>query len=362
MSVPDPEPMPTTPTNPTQATNIRALADELGVSIGTVSRALNNRPRVSPQTRRRVLEAARRAGFVPNPNARRLKAHPILRLGMLSVPYRGPKGEVNPYAHNLVQAIARVSEERGLHFARIDFSPDQPIESVFPSGATDAVILQGNIPARAYRYLAEQGVPTVNIQADSGCPNQVGIFSNALAAAERAVEYLAALGHMRFALVTGPAASSHFRNYRAGFDRAIREFGLAAPDAWRIELTPETANADGAAEAVTPLLQQLDPPTAFVFASDWLALGAYRAAQRLGLRVGHDLAVIGYDNLASSAELNPPLTSFDVDMAELGNTVVQVCISLVNGRADTATSRMLHTHHSLIRRGSCHCLRHVGQE
>lgn len=340
-------------TKPSPPGGIQALAKELGISIGTISRVLNNRPNVKAETRERVLAAIQQSGFVPNPSARRLKAHPILRMAMLFAPYHGPKGEVNPYATNLVDAVARAAGEKGLQFTPIDFDRDAPLDEQLPVNAADAAVLLGHIPADVSKTLHARKVSCVNIEYDSGLPGQVGIFSGARTAVAHAVQYLAALRHERFALVTGPSGSSHFRSYAEGFDEAVREFELYAPPAWRITLTPATSNRDGAARALVPLLKERDRPTAIVFASDWLALGAYTAAADAGLRIGRDVSIIGYDNLAVGAEQDPPLTSFDVNLPELGRTIVQIAVDLTTAGSGNPPTAIHYTQHQMVKRGSC---------
>jgi hypothetical protein len=103
MPMPRPSTQPSAPSE--RPPGIKQLAAELGVSVGTVSRAMNNRYGVDPETRERVMEAAKRLGYVPDAAARRLKSHPLWRVTVLFAPFLGPNREINPAALATVEAL-----------------------------------------------------------------------------------------------------------------------------------------------------------------------------------------------------------------------------------------------------------------
>ena len=116
-------PMPRRSTHPSARSErppgIKQLASELGISVGTVSRAMNNRYGVDPETRERVMEAAKRIGYVPDAAARRLKSHPLWRVNVLFAPFFGPNREINPAALATVEALRQSALRRGLAFALV---------------------------------------------------------------------------------------------------------------------------------------------------------------------------------------------------------------------------------------------------
>jgi LacI family transcriptional regulator len=172
------------------------------------------------------------------------------------------------------------------------------------------------------------------------------------------VEYLAALGHERLGLVTGPQVEMHTTDLCEGFFAALEEFRLSLHPEWRIELSLETANKDGACEALAPTLASANRPTGIVFASDWMALGGYKAARQAGLSVPQELSVISHDNLPLSAELSPALTTFDVEPGRVADLLVQLVTDMERNRlSENAVQREIHIVPELVKRQSCACLR-----
>lgn len=341
---------------------IKQLAKSLGISIGTVSRAMNNRYGVNPRTRARVLEEARRLGYIPNGAARRLKDHPALTMGLFFAPFIGPNQEINPAALNFVQMIKHQAEVEGTSLQTIFFGRESEMRVQVESHRMDVAVFYGQFPTTVFDTVHEIGVPAILLHHHSRHPDQVSICIDMKHAGASAVEYLAALGHERIGLVTGPATSLHVAGYREGFLSGLEEFGLERVTKWDIELSVEQSNKQGAAEALTPLLQKKERPTALVFFSDWLALGGRQAARNAGLSVPSDISLIGFENMPSSADLDPPLTTFDVHFPKAAELVVEMAMKLGGGQypVEKPEDREILMTAELIKRASCACLRKLG--
>jgi len=335
---------------------IKQLAAELGVSVGTVSRALNNRYGVDPETRERVVAAAKRLGYVPDAAARRLKSHPLWRLALLFAPFRGEQGEINPAAVATVDALRREAERRGLDFQVLPFAGDEDLIVRCEAGEFDATISYGHFETATFELLRARGMPTVALQGRTRAGRQVPVRVDTRAAAYEAVIYLAALGHRRLALVAGPESELHHRGFHEGFAEAAREFALEAPAEWRLSLGADHINARGAERALAPLLaaDRERRPTAVVFASDWLACGGLEAARVAGLSVPGDLSLTGFDNLPIAAEQTPPLTTFDVHLDLLAETVLDTAAKLLENpllTAEELDEPLVRA--DFVKRGSC---------
>jgi LacI family transcriptional regulator len=252
MPMPRPSTQPSAPSE--RPPGIKQLAAELGVSVGTVSRAMNNRYGVDPETRERVMEAAKRLGYVPDAAARRLKSHPLWRVTVLFAPFLGPNREINPAALATVEALRQCALRRGLSFALTEFAGDDDLTARCEASEFDVAITYGHFDASTMTLLAARGVPTVSLQGLVHSARQVPVRVDTHRAAYDAAAYLAALGHRRLALVAGPTTELHHRGFHEGFAEAVAEFALESPEHWRLSLRPDRINAVGATEALAPLL------------------------------------------------------------------------------------------------------------
>ncbi|WP_052361540.1 LacI family DNA-binding transcriptional regulator [Geminisphaera colitermitum] len=347
-----------------RVTGIRELAAALGLSVSTVSRAMNNRYGVDAETRERVVAAAREIGYVPDAAARRLKSHPRLRVEVLFSPYHGPNDEINPAALATLQALRERAAARSIALAVRELTDTQPPAEVAADLAThvaeqafDVAITYGHFHDETLAVLRDSHLPVVCLQSQARSLRQIGVTVDTATAAYQATQYLAALGHMRVALVAGAVASLHHRGYHEGFAAAAAEFGLVSPEAWRLSLPPAELNEAGATAALAPLLaaKASARPTAIVFASDWLAMGGLRAAQTAGLTVPGEVSLIGFDNVAAAAALTPPLTTFDVHHDAMADAVLDAATELLENPNAPATpeqaARMVRA--DLVKRASC---------
>jgi LacI family transcriptional regulator len=325
---------------------------------------MNNRYGVDAETRERVMAAARQIGYVPDAAARRLKSHPRLRVEVLFSPYPGPNHEINPAALATLQALRERAAERGIALAVHELADTQPPAGVaadlaahVAEQAFDVAVTYGHFNDETLAVLRAAALPVVCLQGLAGGPRQIGVTVDTTCAAYQATRYLAALGHVRIALVAGPAEGPHHRGYHQGFAEAAEEFGLESPEAWRFSLAPQALNEAGAAVALAPLLAKpaAERPTAIVFASDWLATGGLRAATAAGLRVPDDVSLIGYDNVPAAADLTPALTTFDVHHDAMADAVLDAATGLMENPHAPATPEQAvrQVQADLVKRASC---------
>lgn len=339
---------------------IKELAAHLGVSIGTVSRSLNNRYGVNAETRERVLDAAREYGYVPNSAARQLMARPALTVGLFFAPYYGPHGEINPSSLSIIEALRSHMQSQDIELQIFYYQNDQELR--MQAKSVNVGIFFGRFEDATLEAVHAMRLPCVLYSRQSSHPDQLCVMPSARHSSALAVQYLAALNHERIALMTGPLVEAPYRGYREGFMQAMQEFRLKVNKDWLLELPASQCNKDGACAALLPLLQGKDArqrPSAVIFSSDWLAIGGRSAAREASLRVPEDLCLIGYDNLPLSAELDPPLTTFDIHRPDLVQTITRLVSHLGNitGNKKAISQREFLIIPDLIKRGSCTSLR-----
>lgn len=320
--------------------NVRALAEEIGVSAMTVSRALNGHPNVSEATRDRVLKAAARHGYRPNRLARGVLTGRSGTIGVMVSP-------VKPFEAHVVLGIHDALVEQRylplLHFHSLGPSAERDTQELdyihrlldhrveglifWPSDET--------VPDVYLKEVWERNVPLVAI--DRHLPETRADFSGTddVAAGRLAAEHLIALGHRRLAHVGGEPNVSTYSDRHEGFEQAVRNHGL----------TPDIATCrhDDGFDAALELLTADARPTAIFAASDVIALGVYRAAAAAGLTVGRDLSVVGCADLPFARDLAPPLTTIRQDPYEIGRQAARLLLQRLAGKSPPTpqSSRLL---------------------
>lgn len=338
---------------------IKELARVLGLSTGTVSRSLNNRYGVNHETRAKVLEAARVRGYVPNASARRLKEHPVLNIGLFFAPFITANHRINPAALHRLKEFHNEAAAAGMSLQVVFYNDDQQLLAQVAKNHMNCAIFYGHFPPSTFRAVHDFGLPAMVLDAHTEFSDQISVISDTCHAGYAAVQYLAALGHERIGLVCGPISDLHGASYLKGFRQALSEFGLPCREDWIFPLAIAVANKDGARASLLPMLRQADRPGAIVSASDWLTLGVRQAAKDAGLRLPQDLSIVSYDNLPIAGELEPPLTTFDIDIPRLARILVRLAGQIIQRRGNGAGGqhREILLRPNLIKRQSCCCLR-----
>ncbi|PWS38063.1 LacI family transcriptional regulator [Falsiroseomonas bella] len=313
-------------------TRLRDLAQELGLSATTVSRALDGYPDVAEATRARVMAAARRVGYLPDPAARRLRRGRADTVAAL-IP-GGPGVELTALLHALGTCSATLAEG-GLDLmlvpARDEAEERRRLARLVARREADAfVILRTRREDARVDWLLEQGVPFVTHGRTARAAEHPHIDGDAFAGFRDALRHLAARGHRRIAHVAAPDSFMFGHLRRLGAMAGATEAGIA------LSLAEATPDAAGGHAAVRRLLQQGPPPTALLCATDAIAIGAAHALREAGLRPGHDVALWGHDNIPAGTFLDPPLASMEIADPDIGAHLARLLLAVLGG-ADPAT-------------------------
>lgn len=338
--------------------DITELARLLGLSIGTVSRSLNNRPGVSLKTRKRVLAAAKEHRYSPSSAARQLKDRPSLLVGLFFAPYYSPNREINPSALGLIERLRLALKTQGVDLKVLYFKDNQDLKD--QALEVNVGLFYGHFDESSFAVVHELGIPAILYDKQSAFTDQISVVADTRQSCNVAVQYLAALGHERIGMVTGPDSEFYYRAYKEAFVSSMQEFNLPLRTDWVFEQSAARCNQEGAYETLLPLLKKDDRPTALIFASDWLALGGRKAALAAGLSIPGDISLVGHDNLPITAELDPPLTTFDIHVGRVVQTLAQIAIQLGSHRrppGDSLESRTVLLLPDFVKRSSCRSLR-----
>lgn len=319
---------------------IADVARHLGVAKGTVSRALNNYPDVSPQTRKRIAEAAEQLGYRPSSIARKLKAKRADAIGVVL-----PMADnllADPFLSEFLDGVSHALDQRGQDLL-VSTAPSiqatvQVYERIIAARKVDGLILtRTRTDDPRIQYLRERGFPFAT-HGQCGLPGGFASFDidNERAILD-AVAHVVLLGHRRIGYIGGPSTFNFSRLRLLGYRKGLRAAGLSCDEDLIVERPlGEEFGHTGADQ----LMQLPEPPTAIVCISDALAIGALRAVRDLGLTVGSDVTVIGYDGIPVGAYVDPPLTTFSQSMRSAGAKVAGMVMDVIDGAEPDTLSHM----------------------
>ena len=321
------------------------VAADAGVSKATVSGVLNGNPLVAEKTRIRVQESLVRTGYVYNRAAASLRKGQTKAIGMIVTTL------TNPYFAEFTESIQAVLDTHGLDVL-LGVSADDPerqqrlllsmagrrvdgIVMVPAKGTTAVSVAASETPM----LMLTRRVPGLNVDYVGG-DNVHGAYA--------ATNHLISVHDAHRLSYFGGVEGSSLRERTSGFQRALTEHDLEQRAAWR-----ECASDRRLARTAARELLASEQPDAVVCYNDIVAFGVMDAAVELGLRVGVDLRVTGFDDIDDAAFFSPPLTSVAVPPAHAAQQAAEVLLARINGDHTEAHDRILPA--VLKPRGSCGC-------
>jgi DNA-binding LacI/PurR family transcriptional regulator len=312
---------------------IATIADEVGVSVATVSKVLNGRADVAPETRARVEASLDRHRY-----QRRAKRQSS-DSGQIDLVFHEFASE---WAMEIIRGVETVtvaasvdvvlSQLRGKHRP-----PQQWLDGVLTRRPLGVLFVLCGPTQSQQQQLERQRIPFVVVDTDSATTASVPtVGSNNWNGGLLATRHLLELGHRRIAIISGPKDVLCSQARLAGFRSAHDEAGLP--------VDPDLVHygnfyVDAGYEHGMELLSRPDRPTAIFAGSDLQAMGVLRAARRLGLHVPEQLSMIGYDNLPMSAWIEPALTTVNQPLRDMAGTAARMLLDLARGE-ELSTSRI----------------------
>ncbi len=315
---------------------IARLAQELGISTGTVSRALNGKPDVNAETRRKVLDAAQRIGYAANQAARTLAQGTTRSIGFIIDLDPESAASSDYFFMGVFDGVQSVLSPHGLDLLVLpcptDKDPFAYLQRIAARGVVDGMILSGTkrVDPRIDHLIAT-GIPFVTLGRSSTGRDYSWIDLDFEGVVATAMQRFFDLGHRRIAL-TVPHGDV---NFGAIFENTYREALASRGIPFDPDLVIQTRRNEEAGYAIVAHLFGLDDaPTAVLLMYEVTAIGVYRRLGELGLRPGHDLAVIGSRDEPTVRFLTPSVTCFGMSRQELGVTVGEALLAQLPGFAD----------------------------
>lgn len=323
-------------------TTIKELARICGVAVSTVSRAMNDRSDVSPETRARIRAAAEQYGYVPNGSARRLKIGSTKTISVFI------QGEFGQLLVDILQLLERSFTEAGFdttisHIADPEHANAGTVERIVREGKFGGVVFLGRYgsadreaSAQLSRRLAEIDVPMVfcttpDYSGAAALHSSISVDDHA--GARDLTTHLVSLGHRRIAFIGAGAELDREHAWAlrlAGYQAGLHDAGIAFDDALVIPsaIEEQTYTMRNGYESMRAWLPSApEDVTALIGVSDWTAIGASRALNEAGRSVPRDISLVGFDGLDVANYVVPRLTTIVQPVAEIAQSTARVLLA-----------------------------------
>jgi LacI family transcriptional regulator len=327
-------------TNGRRRRTLQDVAEAVGLSANTVSRALNDMPGVSAATRSLIKAEADRIGYLPNVHARSLVLGSPKTIGVVVTDL------ANPFFADLVSEIESLAADEGyaLLLLMSDESPDREqdaVDTALRSGVDGLIAVPVQGRSNPWATVTRAGIPLVMVSREIPSLG-VDFFSNDNETGMlMATNVVLDLGAKDVVLIEEDLPISTVKDRIAGFRRALEERGVDF-DSHRTALIPPRRSpraalpwrAEDAYRVANDLLDSGRKPDAFVVGNDYFALGLYAALREHGIRVPEDILVMGWGDYPFSRFLDPPLSTLRLPSAEVARRATRRLQSLINGVAE----------------------------
>ncbi|WP_433384716.1 LacI family DNA-binding transcriptional regulator [Micromonospora sp. KLBMP9576] len=304
---------------------ITAIAREAGVSVPTVSRVLNGRSDVAPETRERVEELLRHHGY------QRRGSRTVSRAGLVDLVFNDLD---SPWAVEIIRGVEDVGHGAGVGTVvsaihRQSTAARQWLQNLRDRATDGVIFVTSHLSPPLHAQLRRLNVPVVVVD-PAGVPatDVPTIGATNWAGGLAATQHLLSLGHRRIGFVAGPPHLLCSRARLDGHRAALEAAGAPVED--RLVHPGDFYHASGFA-AGTALLGLDDPPTAIFASSDQMAFGVYEAVRRRELRIPYDVSVVGFDDLPEARWASPPLTTVRQPLVEMGRLAARTVLRLAQG-------------------------------
>lgn len=300
------------------ASMIDELAKSLGVSNATISRALNDKPGVGVELRARIIEKARELNYTPSFAARALAANQTFTIGFFVREKADLPSAKDPFYYEIQQGAEAAVANSNYHISVAALTDDilaRPQDFRFTrERRIDGMILAGpDIPADFIMAMLRTQIPVVMVDNRLNQTPINAINSDDEGGAYNAANYLLEMGHSSIGVISGPKHWPSNARRLSGYTRALAEAGLK-PHVVHADRT----TIDSGISAYHALIEQQPHITALCAINDSMAIGAIRAADKLGQRVPDDLSVIGFDDIEWAEMNTPPLTTMRIPKPQIG--------------------------------------------
>lgn len=320
--------------------SMKDIATACGVSIATVSKALNDHKDIGVETKEHIKQKAKEMGYFPNSAAKALKTKRSYNIGVLFA-VDDHSGLTHDYFAYVLDSLKCTMEARGYDITFINGSSVRPnkmsyLEHCRYRGFDGVVIANTQFSRSEVMELVQSDIPSVTI--DHLFNNVSAIMSDNVKGMRDLLHYIYEKGHRKIAYIHG-ADSSVTRSRLTSFYKTAAELGIDVPD----EYIGEAAYRDTKAAHIETerLLDLKDRPTCILYSDDFACFGGINAINERGLRIPNDISVAGYDGIRIGRHVEPTLTTVKQDTLRLGQLAAEKLLSLIEHPKTTIIEQII---------------------
>ncbi len=312
---------------------IKDVAKEAGVSVSTVSRALNNYSDISEDTKENIKKLADNMGYKANVVAKSLSSNKNFRLGMLVEDYESA-GKLNPLVFEMLMEFKNTASRQGYEIVLLsttsDMQKSQNLTRLFSEKQLDGAFIMGlKITDEYYKELSTIKYPCIlqDIHIQNPMVGCIGVDN--IKGAFMAVDHLIKLGHKRIGFINGH--KNAFVSYERldGYYLALNRNGIPIDNSLVANGDFDDKIAEVAAEE---LIKNNSDMTAIFCASDLMAIGAVNSLNNLGYTVPDDISIVGFDDIYITQLFTPKLTTIRQDRGKIGEAAANILVNMVAGQ------------------------------
>ena len=310
-------------------TSLKDLAQELGVSIATVSRALRSSPEIGQDTQMKVKELAKRRNYRPNPFAQSLRKEAPRVIGVVvpnlvthyyAAVLDGIEDEARKAGYSVISA--NTHEDTDTEIRAIDNFISLHVEGII------ACLSQNTTDYSHFEEIANMGIPLVFFGRTCLTDRFSSVTANGDEAAFKATQHLIDTGSRRIAFIGGPNHLDMVKRRKHGYLEALRENRIPID---RNLVACEKIDYEWALETTTNLLQQAERPDAILAFNDIITFAAFTAIKQQGLRIPEDVALIGFTDDVHAQYVTPRMSAIEDQSHLMGQTACQLLLKTING-------------------------------
>ncbi|WP_394526991.1 LacI family DNA-binding transcriptional regulator [Lacrimispora sp. JR3] len=320
--------------------SMKELAQHCGVSVATVSKALNDQSDIGESTKKKIKTAAEKLGYYPNAAARSLKTNKSYNIGVLFVD-EANSGLTHEYFAAVLEGFKVEAEKQGYDITFINSQIGKKKVSYYEHcryrNVDGVVIACVNFDNPEVIELLAGDIPVVTV--DHIHDNCSSVLSDNAKGIETLMEYIYGKGHRKIAYIHGQMSTAVTKARLTSFYRFIETHRMEIPDSYVIEA--DYLDVSEAAAATKKLLDRKDPPTCILYPDDTALIGGLNEIRARNLRVPEDISIAGYDGSRVSQLLNPRLTTIRQDTAAIGRQAAKKLIGTIEKPKTTFTEQII---------------------
>ena len=317
--------------------SMKDIAAKCGVSVATVSKALNNHSDIGEDTKRTICEMAQSMGYFPNSSARALKTKRTYNIGVLFVD-EGQSGLTHDYFSHVLDSFKKYAEGSGYDITFINAQSHKMtyLEHSRYRGVDGVVIACVDFSDPDVIDLINSDLPVVTI--DHVFDSRISVVSDNIGGMRELVQYIYDAGHRKVAYIYGDNTAVT-KNRLASFYNSLKSLGVEVPEEYTIESAYR--NPDRAAQCTRKLLSLKDRPTCIIYPDDYSAIGGLTELRMQGVNVPDEMSIVGYDGLYVSQIINPKLATYSQNTDEIGKIAAKSLIRLIKDQKSTLIEKIV---------------------